>query len=56
VERDIGALGLTCQKHASRDLRSLRLGCGESKWRKLDGGGEIYEDVTNALVEFLYPR
>ncbi len=56
-ERDIGALALTCQKHGEPKtfVRYVWDG-GESKWRKLDGGGEIYEDVTAALVEYLYPE
>jgi hypothetical protein len=56
-ERDIGALGLTCQKHGEPKtfVRYVWDG-GESKWRKLDGGGEIYDDVTTALVDFLYPE
>jgi hypothetical protein len=56
-ERDIGALGLTCQKHGEpRSFVRYVWDAGESKWRKLDGGGEIYEDVTDALVEYLYPE
>ena len=56
-ERDIGALGLTCQKHGEpKSFVRYVWDAGESKWRKLDGGGEIYEDVTNALVEYLYPE
>ena len=56
-ERDIGALGLTCQKHGEpKSFVRYVWDEGESKWRKLDGGGEIYEDVTSALVEYLYPE
>ena len=56
-ERDIGAIGLTCQKHGEpRTFVRYVWDQGESKWRKLDGGGEIYEDVTSALVDFLYPE
>jgi hypothetical protein len=29
---------------------------GLSKWRKLDGGGEIWEDVAALLVDTLYPE
>lgn len=56
-ERDIGALGLTCQKHGEPKtfVRYVWDG-GDAKWRKLDGGGEIYDDVTTALIEFLYPE
>ncbi|MDB5214807.1 MAG: hypothetical protein JWO86_2734 [Myxococcaceae bacterium] len=56
-ERDIGAIGLTCQKHGEpKTFVRYVWDQGESKWRKLDGGGEIYEDVTSALVEVLYPE
>jgi hypothetical protein len=56
-ERDIGALGLTCQKHGEpKTFVRYVWDQGETKWRKLDGGGEIYEDVTTALVEYLYPE
>ncbi len=56
-DRDIGALGLTCQKHGEpKTFVRYVWDAGESKWRKLDGGGEIYEDVTSALVEYLYPE
>ena len=56
-ERDVGAIGFTCQKHGEpKTFVRYVWDQGESKWRKLDGGGEIYEDVTTALVEFLYPE
>lgn len=56
-ERDIGAIGFTCQKHGEpKTFVRYVWDAGEDKWRKLDGGGEIYDDVTSALVEFLYPE
>ena len=56
-ERDIGALGLTCQKHGEpKTFVRYVWDEGEAKWRKLDGGGEIYDDITTALVEYLYPE
>ena len=56
-ERDIGALALTCQKHGEpKTFVRYVWDAGEAKWRKLDGGGEIYEDLTASLVEFLYPE
>lgn len=56
-ERDIGALGLTCQKHGEpKSFVRYVWDAGESKWRKLDGGGEIFDDVTSALIEYLYPE
>jgi hypothetical protein len=56
-EREIGALGLTCQKPGEpRAFVRYVWDEAETKWRKLDGGGEIYEDVTTALIEYLYPE
>jgi hypothetical protein len=56
-DRDIGAVGLTSQKHGEpKSFVRYVWDSGESKWRKLDGGGEIYEDVTSSLVEYLYPE
>ena len=56
-EREIGAIGFTAQKHGEpKSFVRYVWDAGESKWRKLDGGGEIYEDVTTALVEYLYPE
>jgi hypothetical protein len=56
-ERDIGALGLTCQKHGEPKT-FVRYVWDEAakKWRKLEGGGEIFDDVTSALVDYLYPE
>lgn len=56
-ERDIGALGLVCEKHGEPKTRVRYVWDeAEEKWRKLDGGGEIYADVSAALVEILYPE
>ena len=27
-----------------------------SRWRRMEGEGELYEDVVSALVEYLYPE
>jgi hypothetical protein len=55
--REIGALSVTCEKHGE-PKRMVRYVHDESqsKWRKLDGGGEVWEDLTAALVEYLYPE
>lgn len=56
-ERDIGAIGLTCRRQGEpKTFVRYVWDPSETKWRKLDGGGEIYEDVTAALVEYLYPE
>lgn len=56
-QREIGALGMTCEKHGEPKVL-VRYVWDEAakKWRKLDGGGDIWEDVTGALVEYLYPE
>ena len=56
-ERDIGALGLTCQKHGEpKTFVRYVYDAPLERWRKLDGGGEIYKDITAALIEYLYPE
>lgn len=56
-ERDIGALALHCEKHGEpRTMVRYVYDEGLKHWRKLDGGGEIYADVTSALVDVLYPE
>lgn len=56
-QREIGALALTCEKHGEpKTMVRYVWDEAEKKWRKLDGGGEIFADVTTALVEYLYPE
>jgi hypothetical protein len=56
-QKDIGALALTSEKHGEpRTMVRYVWDAGETTWRRLDGGGEIWEDVTSALVEYLYPE
>jgi hypothetical protein len=56
-QRDVGALAFTCEKHGEpKTMVRYVWDAGLSKWRRLDGGGEIWEDVTAALVEYLYPE
>lgn len=56
-ERDIGALGLTCQKHGEpKTFVRYVWDEGDKKWRKLDGGGEIWDDLAGYLTEYLYPE
>ena len=61
-DRRIGALELTREKHGEpRTLvRYVYDDAGgtkaEGSWRKMEGGGEIYEDLAAALVEALYPE
>lgn len=56
-QREIGALALTKEKHGeAKAMVRYVWDEGEKKWRRLDGGGEIWEDVSAALVEILYPE
>jgi hypothetical protein len=55
--REIGALSMTCEKHGEpkRLVRYVH-DDAQAKWRRLDGGGEAWEDLTAAVVEYLYPE
>ena len=56
-QRDIGAVAVTCEKHGDpRTLVRYVWDEGQGKWRRLDGGGEIWDDLTANLVEYLYPE
>jgi hypothetical protein len=56
-QREIGALALTKEKHGEpKAMVRYVWDEGEKKWRRLDGGGELWEDVSAALVEILYPE
>jgi len=59
-QRDIGALVVTAQKHgAPQTLTRYVFDEARNHWRRmdrLDGTGELYADVTEALVEHLYPE
>ncbi len=56
-QRDIAALSVTCEKHGEpKTLVRYVWDEPQSKWRRLDGGGEIWEDLAAALVEVLYPE
>ena len=56
-ERDIGALAVTAEKHGEpRTLTRYVWDEAQAKWRKLDGGGEIWEDIAALLVAYLYPE
>ena len=56
-QRDIEALALTYEKHGEPKTL-VRYVWDEPKqhWRKLDGGGEIWADLTEGLVGYLYPE
>jgi len=55
-QRDIGAAVMTCQKHGEpkRVTRYIHDEAADT-WRRMEGsGGEIYADLEQALVEYLY--
>ena len=56
-QRDIQALAMTMEKHGEPKTL-VRYVWDEPKkhWRKLDGGGELWDDVTQVLVDYLYPE
>ena len=56
-QREIGALCLTTEKQGEpKKLVRYVWDEGPKHWRRMDGGGEIWEDVTAALTETLYPE
>jgi hypothetical protein len=56
-ERDVQAIAMTLEKHGEPKT-FVRYVWDEAKkhWRKLDGGGELWDDLTSGLVEYLYPE
>ncbi|MDF2692796.1 MAG: hypothetical protein K0S65_1179 [Labilithrix sp.] len=55
--RDIGALSMTSEKHGEpRRLVRYVYDEHQARWRRLEGGGEVWEDLTASLVEYLYPE
>lgn len=56
-QREIGALAMTCDRHGEpKVLVRYVWDDGATRWRRLEGGGDVWEDVTAALVEYLYPE
>jgi hypothetical protein len=56
-QKNIGALVLTMERanHPRKQIKYL-FDEGESAWKPLNGAGELYQDLTEGLVEFLYPE
>ncbi len=60
-QREIGALSMTSEKHGEpkRLVRYVHEEAG-NRWRRLDlaadASGELWEDITAALIEYLYPE
>jgi hypothetical protein len=56
-QRDIGAAVMTAQKFGE-PKKMVRYVYDEpgDRWRRMEGEGEIYDDLVSALVEYLYPE
>lgn len=56
-QRPIGAVVVKTEKsgHASPDVRYTYRD-EDDAWHRMDGDGELYEDVTALLTELLYPE
>jgi len=56
-QRDIGAMVLTGEKFGEpKKLVRYVFDQEEQHFRRFEGGGELYEDLVAALVEYLYPE
>jgi hypothetical protein len=56
-QRDIGAIVMTGEKHAgARKTVRYVYDEGTDVWRRLEEVGDLWEDVVEALVEYLYPE
>jgi hypothetical protein len=56
-QRDIGAMVMTSEKHGEpRSLVRYVYDEAEEHFRRMEGEGELYNDVATALVEYLYPE
>jgi hypothetical protein len=56
-QRDIGAMVMTGEKHGDPKAMTRYVFDAEVQhWRRMEGEGELYEDLAKALVEYLYPE
>ncbi len=56
-QRDIGAMVLAGEKHGEpRRLTRYVFDQEAQHFRRMEGEGELYEDLVAALVEYLYPE
>ncbi|KYF88513.1 hypothetical protein BE17_29125 [Sorangium cellulosum] len=56
-QRDIGAMVRTAQKHGEPPTTVRYVyDQTEDHFRRMEGEGELYEDLAEALVEYLYPE
>jgi hypothetical protein len=56
--RDICVLSITSEKHGEpkQMVRYIFEEQGPPRWRRLEGGGEVWDDLTAAIVAYLYPE
>ena len=56
-QRDIGAMVMTGEKHGGpRSMTRYVFDQELQHFRRMEGEGELYEDLVAALVEYLYPE
>jgi hypothetical protein len=57
-QRPIGAIVMSCEKHGEpKKTARYVLDDAADAWRRMEGdGGELYADMEEALVEYLYPE
>jgi hypothetical protein len=56
-QRDIGAMVVIGEKHGNpKQITRYVFDAALEHWRRMEGEGELYEDIAAALVEFLYPE
>ncbi|WP_437632240.1 hypothetical protein [Sorangium sp. So ce854] len=56
-QRDIGAMVMTAEKHGQpRTMVRYVYDEAADHFRRMEGEGELYEDLADALVEHLYPE
>jgi hypothetical protein len=56
-QRDIGAMVMTGEKFGEpKRLTRYVFDQAEEHFRRMEGEGELYEDLVAALVEYLYPE
>ena len=56
-QRDIGAMVMIGEKHGGPKALTRYVFDSELQhWRRMEGEGELYEDLAAALVEYLYPE
>jgi len=55
--KDIAALSMTCEKHGEpKALTRYVYDAAKDHFRRMEGGGEIYDDLAAALAEYLFPE